>query len=628
LLEPVIINPALHDLIVVGGGPVGASLARAARGLSVALVAQERRQPALRAPFDARVYALTPGNVAFLRAIGAWQAIPAERAVPVHAMRIYGDAAGARLEFDAYGAGVPELAWIVEDALLQDALWSGLEAKLFAPARCASLGMESGHAVLALEDGERVCAKLVVGADGAQSFVRAQAGIEARESDYGQSALVANFRCERPHRNVAYQWFQRGAVLALLPLSGDHVSMVWSLPAAEAARISTLDDAALCDEVRRAANDELGVLELVTAPRSYPLRRLAARTLVAPRVALAGDAGHVIHPLAGQGLNLGLQDARVLAGVLAEREPSRDPGDPGLLRRYERSRAEPILAMDTMVDTLFRTFGAESPVVARLRNAGLNLTDRLPVIKNVLMRYAMMCFFGLLFAGAALANEAQIRRALEPKLGGIKIEGVQPAPIPGLWEVRFRSSEGGMRVIYTDATAAYVIDGNIHELRTNRDLTGERLRKLNAIKFEALPLDQAVKIQRGNGKRVLAMFSDPYCPACRQFEKALAQIDDVTVYVFMYPVIRPQNADHSRAVWCSTDRAKAWLELAAAPKPKIPEAAPSCPNPVDKLIETGHKLGVSSTPTLFLANGERVSGGLSTEDLKDLLEQSSATARR
>jgi thiol:disulfide interchange protein DsbC len=283
--------------------------------------------------------------------------------------------------------------------------------------------------------------------------------------------------------------------------------------------------------------------------------------------------------------------------------------------------------MDTMVDILFRTFGAESSLAARLRNAGLNLTDRLPVIKNVLMRYAMMGFFGVVFAASALANETQIRRTLEPKLRGAKIEGVQPSPIPGLWEVRFRSEEGGLRVVYTDAAANYVIDGSIHELRTNRDLTGERLRKLNAIKFEQLPLDQAVKVQRGNGKRVLAMFTDPYCPACRQFERTLAQIDDITVYVFMYPVIRPQNADHSRAVWCSADRAKAWLELAAAPQPKVPAAAPSCPNPVDKLVEAGHKLGVNSTPTLFLANGERVSGGLSTEDLKDLLDQT-ATARR
>jgi thiol:disulfide interchange protein DsbC len=137
----------------------------------------------------------------------------------------------------------------------------------------------------------------------------------------------------------------------------------------------------------------------------------------------------------------------------------------------------------------------------------------------------------------------------------------------------------------------------------------------------------AVKIQRGSGKRVLAMFSDPYCPACRQFERALAQVDDVTIYVFMYPVIRPENADHSRAVWCSADRAKAWLELAAAAQPKVPEAGASCPNPVDKLVDYGQKLGVNSTPTLFLANGERLSGGLRPDDLKALLDRT-ATARR
>src|SRR5688500_12473093 len=607
----------MRDLIVVGGGPVGASLARAARGLSVALVAHAHRQPMARAAFDARVYALSPGNVAFLQSLGVWQAMPQDRLVPVHAMRIYGDEPGARLEFDAYAAGVPALAWIVEDAVLQDALWHDLEAQLFAPAACQALDVSADRVLLRLDDGREVSAKLVVGADGAQSFVRAQARIPADEGDYAQSALVANFRCAKPHRNVAYQWFQRGAVLALLPLPGAHVSMVWSLPAAEGARVSGLQGQALCAEVFNASRGELGELALVTPPRSYPLRRLSARRLVAPRVALAGDAGHVVHPLAGQGLNLGLQDARALSSVLAEREPQRDPGALRLLRRYERSRAEPILAVDTMVDSLFRTFGAQEGLAARLRNAGLNLTDRLPVIKNMLMRYAMMCFFGALLALPALANEAQIRKALEPKLRGAKIEGVQPAPVAGLWEVRFRG-ERGLRVVYTDATGSYVIDGNIIDLRNNRDLTEERLRKLNAVKFESLPLDLAVKVQRGNGKRVLAMFSDPYCPACRQFEKALAQVDDITVYVFMYPVIRPENADHSRAVWCSPDRAKAWLELAAAA---------SCSNPVDKLIEVGQKLGVNSTPTLFLANGERLSGGLALNDLKELLDQP-ATARR
>ncbi len=212
---------------------------------------------------------------------------------------------------------------------------------------------------------------------------------------------------------------------------------------------------------------------------------------------------------------------------------------------------------------------------------------------------------------------------LEPKLGGAKIEGVQPAPVAGLWEVRVRT-ERGLRILYTDPTAAHVIDGSIHELRTNRDLTEERLRKLNAIKFESLPLDLAVKVQRGNGKRVLAVFSDPYCPACRQFERALMQVDDITIYYFMYPVIRPENADHSRAVWCSPDRAKAWLELAAAPRPKVPDAPASCANPVDKLVEFGNRLGVNSTPTLFFTNGERIAGGLRPEDLREMLDRVAA----
>ena len=230
----------------------------------------------------------------------------------------------------------------------------------------------------------------------------------------------------------------------------------------------------------------------------------------------------------------------------------------------------------------------------------------------------------LLFAASALADDAQIRRVLEPKLGGGKIEGIQPSPLAGLYEVRFRGGDGSMQIVYTDANATHVIVGRIYEAKSDRNLTEERTRKLNAIKFESLPLDQAVKIQRGNGKRQLAMFSDPYCPACRQFERSLAQLDDITIYVFMYPVIRPENADHSRAVWCSADRAKAWLELAAQPTPKVPQASSKCANPVDKLLETGRKLGVNSTPTLFLVNGERLTGGLGPADLKELLDQTAA----
>ena len=328
--------------------------------------------------FDPRTYALSPGNVDFLRRLGVWDAVPAQRVAPVLAMRIFGD--GASLEFNAYDAGVPELAWIVEDSALQKALWSGLES---AGVQCTSLEIQNDQARLGLGDGRTMRAPLVVGADGAQSFVRNGAGIEAVERDYRQSAVVANFRCEKPHRNVAFQWFQGGAVLALLPLPGEQVAMVWSRPTDDAARIT----GSLETEVERASQSTLGSLELASPVRSLPLRRLKARRLVAPRVALVGDAGHVVHPLAGQGLNLGLQDVRVLAQVLNDREPGRDLGDYRLLRRYERQRAEPILAMDSVISGLFALYGAGW--MGRVRAAGLNLTDRLPVLKNILMRQAM-----------------------------------------------------------------------------------------------------------------------------------------------------------------------------------------------------------------------------------------------
>jgi thiol:disulfide interchange protein DsbC len=221
------------------------------------------------------------------------------------------------------------------------------------------------------------------------------------------------------------------------------------------------------------------------------------------------------------------------------------------------------------------------------------------------------------FATPALADEALIRKVLEPKLGGAKIEGVERGPA-GLWEVRYRGDEG-VHILYTDATASYIIVGKIYEAKADRDLTEERLRKLNAINFSSLPLGQAVKVQRGNGKRVLVMFSDPYCPYCKQFEQTLQQIDNITIYVFMFPVIRPNLADHSKAVWCSPDKSKAWLDLALNGKP--PAANALCENPVEKNLELGRKLGVNSTPTLYLANGERVAGAMSAKDLASMLDQ-------
>jgi 2-polyprenylphenol 6-hydroxylase len=352
-------------------------------GLAVVLVAHERRtpMPRPRGSFDARVYALSPANVAFLGLAG-------NELTPVHAMRVYGDDS-SRIEFDAYRAGVPALAYIVEDAVLQDWLWSRLDRQVVAPASCARMAVDGARVSLILDDGRELRAKLVIGADGADSRIREYAGITASAKAYGQSAVVANFACERPHANIAYQWFQGGPVLALLPLPRDHVSMVWSLPSEEAVRIANLEPQALCDELEAATGAVMGAFRLVTPARSYSLRRVAAGRLVSPRVALVGDAAHVIHPLAGQGLNLGLQDVRALSQLLTGPRCVRDAGDLGLLRRYERARAEPILAMDATVDGLYRLFGAQGTIAARLRNTGLNLTDGLPVLKNILIRQAL-----------------------------------------------------------------------------------------------------------------------------------------------------------------------------------------------------------------------------------------------
>jgi thiol:disulfide interchange protein DsbC len=233
----------------------------------------------------------------------------------------------------------------------------------------------------------------------------------------------------------------------------------------------------------------------------------------------------------------------------------------------------------------------------------------------------LLFLIAVLLALPLQAGEAEIRQALKTRFPQIRIDGIQPAPMPGLFEVRFQTRDGP-QLLYTDGNANFFfVEGSIIDVKSGRNLTEERLLKLSAIEFSALPLDLAVKIQRGNGKRVLAMFTDPYCPYCRRLEQSLLQIDDITVYVFMYPVIRPDYADHSRAVWCSPDRAKAWLELAANETPRVPAGGANCANPVDKVIELGKALRVTGTPTLYFANGERAGGGMEIGKLRAKLDE-------
>ena len=384
------------DVVIVGAGLVGASLALALSrqdlNLKVALVDATVPVPAPPpAEWGSRMYALSPASVIFLSQLGAWQAIDPQRLSPVHAMRVFGDAEGARLDFSAYECAVAELAWIVESGRVQAALWqllqSGRSVALHCPARCQRLHADDN--ALELDDGRVLQADLLVAADGSQSWLRQAAGIEVEVQPYDQLGVVANFDCATAHQSIARQWFNQQGVLAWLPLPGKRISMVWSTPEPHARALLAMAPDALASCVAQAGGNALGAMLLLGAPAAFPLSRLSATRLVGPGIALVGDAAHAVHPLAGQGVNLGFADARALARILAEREPFRSCGDVRLLRRYERVRAEDILAMRWTTDALARLFASHASGVAWLRNHALNLIDGLPVLKNVLAQHAL-----------------------------------------------------------------------------------------------------------------------------------------------------------------------------------------------------------------------------------------------
>lgn len=387
--------PDEFDVVIVGGGLVGLSLASAlaGQGLRLALVEPQPPEGPLPAEdaWDGRVYALSPGSAAFLEACGAWQRLPPSRISRIEAMRVHGDDPRACLRFEAYDAGLRELAFIVENGRLQRALWEAVRergVRVLRPARWSALAVGADCATLRLEDGAELRARLVVGADGAASRVRAESGIAVAEHDYRQLGMVANFSCAKPHRGTAWQWFRRDGVLALLPLPGARVSMVWSLARDRARRLLALPEAALAAEIESASRGALGALGTITPAAAFPLRLQRVAQLAKPRIALVGDAAHNVHPLAGQGVNLGFRDARELAAVLAGRGAQRDCGDPALLRRYERARREDVLVMQLATDGLQRLFSNEGLLLAGLRNIGLSLVDRQPLLKSLLVHRA------------------------------------------------------------------------------------------------------------------------------------------------------------------------------------------------------------------------------------------------
>ncbi len=381
------------DAAVIGGGLVGktAALALTQGGLRVALLAQPCAAPAANALFDSRVYALSSSSQALLERLRVWQALDLSRLGPVYDMRVFGDA-HAELHFSAFQASVPQLAWIVESAVIERALDAALRFQpnlswIDTRAQALDFGVEG--ASVGLANGNVLAADLVVGADGAHSWVRAQIGSKTNRRDYRQTGVVANFKAEKPHGETAFQWFKDGEIVALLPMPDGHVSLVWSARTEHAEALLALDPAQLAAEVERVTGGRFGALECVTPAQGFPLALQTVDRLVAPNVALVGDAAHLIHPLAGQGMNLGLRDVAALADTLAAKESFRDLGDTVLLRRYERARREDIRALMIATDGLQKLFATPGPLAKVIRNTGMALVGAQPFVKRWLVSAAL-----------------------------------------------------------------------------------------------------------------------------------------------------------------------------------------------------------------------------------------------
>ncbi|WP_217590688.1 UbiH/UbiF family hydroxylase [Burkholderia sp. GbtcB21] len=381
------------DVAVVGGGLVGktAALALTQSGYKTALLAQPAAPRPADLAFDTRVYALSSSSQALLERLRVWQALDHGRLAPVYDMRVYGDA-HAELHFSAYQASVPQLAWIAESSLVETSLDAALRFQpnlTWFDARAQGFDVRDDAAVLTLSSGQVLEADLVVGADGAHSWVRSQMGAKVERRDYRQTGVVANFKASLPHRETAYQWFHEGEIVALLPLPDGHVSLVWSAHTAHADELLALDPAQLAAEVERVSHGQVGTLECVTPAAGFPLALQTVDKLIAPRVALVGDAAHLIHPLAGQGMNLGLRDVAALADAIAGKESFRNLGDTVLLRRYERSRREDIRALMVATDGLQRLFAVPGSLAKAVRNAGMAFVGAQPLVKRWLVSAAL-----------------------------------------------------------------------------------------------------------------------------------------------------------------------------------------------------------------------------------------------
>lgn len=384
-----------YDIVIVGGGLVGtsAALAMSQQGFKVLLL-EASNKPQVQPPdtWDSRIYAITPGNVEWLKSLDVWHQLDHARVCSIQQMRIWGDQAAQPLSFDAYEANTANLGVIVESSMLQAALDKGLQDSIVELRRgvlVEELQYSSDNVVLHLADGNTIGASLLIGADGGNSWVRQQFGIDVSAHPYEQSGLVANFETELPHEGIARQWFREDGILAWLPMPDKRISIVWSTPLA--AELQSLDSSELAARVEAAGNHALGKLHVITPPAVFPLVKQTADQMVKPRLALVGDAAHRVHPLAGQGVNLGFRGVVELQKVLAQaRRDGRDIGDFYVLRQYERARKTDVLAMGYVTHGLQLLFESPQPLLKQLRNWGLGLTNRNIFIKKQLTKHAMI----------------------------------------------------------------------------------------------------------------------------------------------------------------------------------------------------------------------------------------------